>query len=512
MMRVVCLLSLAAIAAFTKARADELTADEIRAETSRDQHAALELFRDFLALPNDAHEPADILKLVGWLEPQFEKRGFKTQRIATAGSPLLLAEMTVPGAPKTALIYLQADGQPADPSSWAQESPWKPVLKQGQADGGYEIIDWPAKGAAINETIDPNWRVFARSASDSKGPMTQFLLAMDAIAALGAAPAFNLKVIVDTEEEMSSPHLPAAVEANRELLAADFLLIFDGPPHASNKPTVAFGARGITTVTLTAYGPKVNQHSGHYGNFAPNPAFHLARILGSMKSANGRVTIKGFYDGVKLTDDVRAKLAAVPDDEAAILAGMGLAEADKVAPTLQEALQYPSLNIRGLEADHVGKQAHTIIPAVAIAEIDVRTVKESNPERLVALVRKHIEKLGYFVAAKEPTDEERRTHPHIVSFAYHVGYAAFRSEFDEAAGLVARAGMQRLYGEEPILIRTQGGSIPISPFVEALGIPAAIVPTVNIDNNQHSPNENIRLGNFFEGIAILASVLTSEAD
>lgn len=483
-----------------------LSGDDIRALAATQHDPALVLYREFLSLPNDAAYPDDIAKLVAWMAPQFEKRGFESQRIETEGSPVLFAERKFPGAAKTALIYLQADGQPVDRSKWEQPDPFKPVLKR-ETGAGWEIIEWPAKAA----DYDPDWRIFARSAADSKGPMTQFLAAMDAINAAGIEPAFNLKVVVDTEEELGSPHLPAAVEAHRDLLAADFLLIFDGPPHASNQPTIVFGARGITTVTLTTYGPKVPQHSGHYGNFAPNPVFQMARILSSMKDDNGRVRIKGYYDGIKIGKDARALLKAVPDDEAAVLSGMALAEADGVAPNLQEALQYPSLNVRGLSAGWIGKEARTIIPATATAEIDIRTVKESDPERLVGLIRSHIEKLGYEVIDHEPGEDERRAEPGLVAMTYNVSYGAFRSDFDSPPGLVARAGMRRLYGAEPILIRTAGGSIPIAPFVETLGIPAAVAPTVNIDNNQHSPNENLRVGNFFEGIAILASVLTSEA-
>lgn len=483
-----------------------LSGDEIRAMAAAQHDSAIALYREFLSQPNDAVYPEDIEELVAWMEPQFQARGFLTQRIETGGSPALFAERTFPGAEKTALIYLQADGQPVDATKWDQPDPFKPVLKQ-KADDGWAIIDWPEKAS----DYDPDWRIFARSASDSKGPMTQFLAAMDAINAAGLDLDFNLKVIIDTEEELGSPHLPQAVEANRDLLAADFLLIFDGPPHASNQPTIVFGARGITTVTLTTYGPKVPQHSGHYGNFAPNPVFQMARILASMKDEAGRVRIKGYYDGIKIEKNVRALLEAVPDDETAILSSMALAEADKVAPTLQEALQYPSLNVRGLSAGWVGREARTIIPATATAEIDIRTVRESDPERLIGLMRKHIEKLGYKVIDHNPGEDERRAEAGLVTLAYDVNYGAFRSDFDSPPGLIARAGMRRLYGAEPILIRTFGGSIPIAPFVETLDIPAAVVPTVNIDNNQHSPNENLRVGNFFEGIAILASVLTSEA-
>ena len=499
---------LAAFSLLSVSAAAEPTGDEIRAAAGRDPHGALALFAEFLALPNDAHYPDDIDRLVAWIEPQFEKRGFTTRRVATAGSPALFAERRVEGAAKTALIYLQADGQPVDAAKWDQESPWKATMKRPLGDGAYEAIPWPARGAAI----DPDWRVFARSASDSKGPMAQFLLAIDALDAAGIAPGYNLKVIVDTEEELGSPNLAPAVEANRALLAADFLLVFDGPPHASNAPTVVFGARGITTLTLTTWGPKTPQHSGHFGNFLPNPAHDLALLLASLKDADGRVRIKGFYDGVKIDRATREILAATPDDEAAILARMGQARTDKVAPSLQEALQYPSLNIRGLDALYVGDEARTLIPASATAELDIRTVVESDPERLAALVRGHIEKQGFHVLDRPPTDEERRDHARIATLTHHVAYAAFRSDFDGAPGLVARAGMKRLYGAEPILIRTGGGSIPIAPFVSTLAIPAAIVPSVNIDNNQHAENENIRVGNFLDGVAILASTLAARAE
>jgi acetylornithine deacetylase/succinyl-diaminopimelate desuccinylase-like protein len=487
--------------------AETLSAERIGDLTRQNTRAAIELYREFLSLPNDANNPDDILALLDWMEPQFSERGFETRRLSTAGSPLLFASRAGPAAAPTVLVYLQADGQPVDPSAWFQDDPYRAVLKERQPDGNWEIISWNS----MQREIDADWRVFARSASDSKGPMTQFLVAMDILKQAGASLPFELKVIVDTEEELGSPHLPAALVDNRALLAADMLLIFDGPPHASNRPTVAFGARGIATVTLTAYGPRSAQHSGHYGNYVPNPAFHLARILAAMKDADGRVLLPGFYDGIEIDDALLDQLAAVPDDEAAIRSAIGIADADKVAGSLQQALQYPSLNIRGLSSGWVGRESRTIIPATATAELDLRLVKESDPERLIGLVRSHVEEMGYHVIDHEPTDAERREYEGLVRFESAFSYAAFRSAFDDPPGQMARAGMRNLYGEEPILIRTMGGSIPIAPFVDTLGIPAAIVPTVNIDNNQHSPNENLRLGNFIEGISILASVLSRTA-
>ncbi len=133
---------------------------------------------------------------------------------------------------------------------------------------------------------------------------------------------------------------------------------------------------------------------------------------------------------------------------------------------------------------------------------------ESDAERLIGPIRAHVEGQGFHVIDREPSDNEREEHPRIASFTYDISYGAFRSDIDAAPGRMARAGMRHLYGEEPILIRSMGGSIPIAPIIEALGMPAATVPTVNIDNNQHSPNENIRLGNFLDGIAILMAVLS----
>ena len=482
---------------------DRISAGQIRDMVNSHALEAFTLYREFLSLPNDANVPDQIGSLNSWVQGAFEQRGFATRLIATEGSPSIYAERLSAGASKTVLIYLQADGQPVDPAAWHQPNPYEAVLKQQTADGDWEIISWDA----VQGTLNPDWRIFARSASDSKGPMTQFLMAIELLTSVKQNLGYHLKVLIDTEEELGSPNLAAAVLANSELLAADMLLIFDGPPHASNRPTVSLGARGIATITLTTYGPRVAQHSGHYGNFVPNPALALSQILASMKTPDGVVTIDGFYDGVAIDDRTRAMLEAVPDDEEAILASMGLVRSDAVAGSLQEALQYPSLNIRGLSAGWTGAASRTIIPPTAVAEIDIRLVLESDPARLIGLVRTHIESLGFTVLDHAPSKDERMAYPRIVRLNHAVSYGAFRTDPEAPPARMARAGMRHLFGEEPIVVVTMGGSIPIAPIIEALDLPAASVPTVNIDNNQHSPNENLRLGNFLEGIAILMSVL-----
>jgi acetylornithine deacetylase/succinyl-diaminopimelate desuccinylase-like protein len=464
--------------------------------------------KELLSIPNDAHFPDDIEKNVKWCEAHFTKRGFKTQRLETPAAPLLLAEKKVdnPSA-KTVLIYLQVDGQPVDPNHWFQENPYEAVLKEHAEEGGWEIIDW---SNLQEKPLDLDWRIFARSTADSKGAVNMFLTANDMMLDRKEQTNFNMKVIMDFEEEIGSPNLPKAVTDYKEALAADMLIIFDGPLHISGKPSLTFGARGISEITLKVYGPIFPQHSGHYGNWAPNPAVRLSQLIASMKDENQRVTIPGFYDGITLSDEVKEILKSVPDDERYINNKLGIAEAQKVAPTYQESLQYPSLNVRGFSSGWVGEETRTIVPATATAEIDIRLVLESDPDRLINLVKKHIESQGYHVMDRKPTSRERAQHPKICQFNSSTSYLAFRTDFDSEVGLWLDRALVKAFGQKPIKQRTSGGSIPISPFVNELGIPAVTVPTVQRDNNQHSPNENIRVGNYVSGIKTIYSILTEE--
>lgn len=468
--------------------------------------ASLNLFQELLSIPNDAHFPEDIEKNIEWCEENFEARGFHTQRLETETLPLLLAERKAPNASKTVLVYLQIDGQPVDPTKWFQDSPWTPSLKARAANGDWEAIPW----SKLEGKVDPEWRIFARSASDAKGPVAMFLAALDAAADQKITPNYNLKLIMDFEEELGSPQLPAAVKKYQDELSADMLIIFDGPRHISNQPTLTFGARGIATITLTIYGPRAPQHSGHYGNYAPNPAVRLAQLIASMKDEDGRVTIPGFYDGISLDKKTKEILAQAPDDEDFIKKSIGIAETDKVGNNYQEAIQYPSLNVRGLSSGWIGSKVRTIIPATATAEIDVRLVLESDPERLLQLIRNHIEKQGYRLMDKEPTEEERAKYSRMAFFRSRISYQAFRTDFDSEVGLWLDKALSRAFGQTPVKIRNSGGSIPISPFVNTLGIPAVTVPTVNRDNNQHSPNENVRLGNYIEGVKTFLAILSEK--
>lgn len=498
----------------TFVQAQKITSEKLQSVSEKYAVQSFKEFYDLLSIPND-HGPEDIEKNVQWCEKTFATRGFTTLRLKTKTVPLLLAGRKVKNAKKTVLIYLQIDGQPVNAKAWDQESPWKPTLKQ--KDEQARLPDGQGKWNAIPyeklyEGYNRDWRIFARSTSDAKGPAAAFLASLDALKELKTEPNFNIKVIMDFEEELGSPQLPQAVKDYKNELAADMLIIFDGPRHISNQPTLSFGARGICEITLTTFGPRQPVHSGNYGNYTPNPAMRLAQLLASMKDENGRVIIPGFYDGVVLSAEEKETLKQVPDDENEIKKFLGISKPDNIGENFQESIQYPTLNIRGLDALHVGDQARTLIPAVAVAEIDIRLVPSSNPERLIGLVRKHVEDHGYYIIDREPTEEERMKYPKIASFQSAISYGSFQTPFNSACGLWLNKAMVKAFGKDPIKIRMTGGSIPISPFVTTLGIPAVSVPTVNPDNNQHAENENIRVGNYIDAVKTFLAILTEKLD
>ncbi len=473
---------------------------------------SLDDFEDFLALPNDARVDGQIEPNLQWVEKAFAQRGFVGKRLKNAGLDLLLFhyQAATPQA-ETVLFYGHVDGQAVDVSKWVLAPPFQPVYGRmdSRADGSIHYTRVATRPAAPERT---DVRLFARSSSDAKAPILLFLVAWDHLIASGKRPNYHVKFIVDPMEEAGSPDLPGAVETHRADLAAEHLVILDGPVHAINAPTIVGGARGIASARLTVYGPKLSQHSGHYGNYAPNPALRLAQLLASMKNEAGRVTIPGFYDGITLDDATRRQLASVPDDADEIHRRIGFRTPDGVGENLQEALQYPSLNIKGIQSGWVGAAARTIIPATAVANLDLRLVQESDGDRLLELVRKHLEAQGYFLIpeGREPTDEERARYPRLASFAGTTSYGAFRTDLNGPTVQWLRSALHRTFQREPILIRTMGGSVPIAPFVTVLDVPAVVLPLVNPDNNQHSPNENILLKNYFSGAETLYGVLAEE--
>ncbi len=471
---------------------------------SHQQQIVAELIR-LLAIPNIAADKPNIRKNADQLVRMLTRRGLTSALLETAGNPLVYGELKVPGATRTLLLYAHYDGQPVAPSLWTQADPFRPVLRTGRVDqGGQEVLD-PGSIAKFED----DWRVYARSASDDKSPIVALCAAFDALEAAGLAPTSNIRVILDGEEEASSPSLVPAIGRYGDKLRADAMIILDGPGHSSGRPTIVYGARGIVTFDLTVFGPKAGVHSGNYGNWMPNPALRLATLLASMKNDDGRVTVAGFYDTVRpFSPAERALLDGVPDDSGRMLETFGIANPERAFPKLQDAMQYPTLNIRGLASAHVGAGARTIIPDRAVAAMDIRLVKETRAEDLLDKVRAHIRTRGYHLVDGEPDAATRAAHDRIARLAVSESITnAFRTSPDDPQAKAVAAAISRTYGAPPVQIRTLGGTVPIAQFIDALGFPAIGIPVVNFDNNQHEENENVRLGHLFDAVVTIAALL-----
>lgn len=484
--------------------AQKMSAPEIRNMAALHLEKGIDDLIDFLKIPNDGHFEEQVAQNMAWCETLFRELDFSTQVLPTEGAPLLFAEKKSRKNKKTILFYLQIDGQPVDQKQWDQDNAFIPVLKKQNSDGTWSQIEWEG----VKNDIDPDWRIFGRSASDSKGPAMAFITALRILKTKRLKPEFNIKVIMDFQEEMGSPHLAAAVAQNRSLLNADVVLIMDGTRHLSNWPTLTYGARGIATASLRVFGPRYPLHSGQYGNFAPNPVFEASRLLASLKDEEGRVLIDGFYEGIELTDTDKKALNALPENQDSLLLRLGIAKNERVGNTYQEALQYPTLNVRGLKAAWVGNEVRTIIPDEVQIEFDMRLVSETPGERLMDLFKLHIEKQGFHLVDSIPSELERQTYSKLASLKYRLGSLPFRTDMNSETGKFLNEAMGPIFGDKVVNMRTTGGSQPIAPFVRTLGVPAVSIRIPNPDNNIHAPNENLRLGNFEEGIMMCLAILS----
>ena len=468
------------------------------------QQSILREFMDLLTLPNIARDINDIRRNAQAVSSLLERRGVKTRLLEVPGAPpVVYGEILVPNATRTVIFYAHYDGQPLDPKEWASP-PWQPVLRDRPLEKDGRIMPLPATGR-----IDPEWRLYARSASDDKAPIIALSAALDALHASSVPLHQNVKFVFEGEEEAGSPHLAQIIAANKELLRSDVWLICDGPVHQSRRPQVVFGARGIVSVDITVYGASRELHSGHYGNWAPNPAMMLAQLLAGMKDADGRVLIDHFYDGIEplSATELRA-IAEAPDIESGLARELSLGRTEGAGKKLVELLNYPSLNIRGMSSAHTGAGASNVIPSTATAALDIRLVKGITPAMATGRVTAHLRKQGYFLVEDDPDAETRLSHPKVakVNTGAFAAYNASRTSMDLPISQIVLRIAESARG--PIIkLPTMGGSVPLYMIEEILHAPTITIPIANHDNNQHSFNENIRLQNLWDGIELLAALL-----
>jgi acetylornithine deacetylase/succinyl-diaminopimelate desuccinylase-like protein len=471
-------------------------------EIDRNLKKILLKHKEFVSIPNLPENKVHMFKNITWVSRELNKLNFKVNVLASETLPVLFAEKNIDKDLKTVLFYFHLDGQPVNPKMWNQEDPFIPVLKERNEEGVFEEIDWNN----LDKKIVDDWRIFGRAAADDKAPIIMLLSALEILQNQKTKPTFNIKIVFDLEEEYGSYGFLSTIEKYKKIYASDYFIIMDGPAHSSNKPTLTFGCRGIATCTITTYGSKLPQHSGHFGNYVSNPVFTLSHLLSSMKSESGKVLIKDYYKGIAISDEVHEVLKNVPDNKEEMNRSLFIHTSENVGNNYQEALQYPSLNIRQIETSWKGDKPKTIIPEFAKVNIDVRLVMETDGEQQLEKIKKHIKKQGFLLLDSVPTDSERLSNAKIVTFIGDKGVNAFRTNIGLEFGSLLQKEFKKTFKESPVIIRTMGGTVPIIPAIKVLNIPAIIVPMVNMDNNQHNPNENIRIGNIRQGIKICLSI------
>ena len=450
----------------------------------------LQEFNSLLSIPNVASDTDNIRRNADVLTALLERRHVAAKLLTVPGAnPVVYGEIKTPGARRTIVFYAHYDGQAVNPADWESKAPFTPMTKM----------------------VNGEPRIYARSASDDKAAIVAQLTALDALQAAHIPFKANLRFVWEGEEEAGSTNLGAVLEKYRDELGGDVWLICDGPVDQSGRQSVVFGARGVTHIAITLYGPNHELHSGHYGNWAPNPAMMLAQLLGGMEDANGHVLIPHYYDGVApLTPLEKQAIAGAPDNAAMLMREFGLGRTNGSGKSLLELLNEPTLNIDGFASARVGAKANNVVPSTATADIDMRLVKGLDWKTQQQRVVDYIASQGYFIVDAPPDDGTLLAHPRV-AFVYRdpVGYNAVRTPMDLPIAREVIAAVESARG--PVVkLPTMGGSVPLEMIEKALKVPTITVPIANYDNNQHAANENIRLQNLWDGIEVMAALEAME--
>ena len=437
----------------------------------RDEHR--EILFELLRQPSISAHDAGVRECAALLATTIERQGIAARVIETRGQPVVYADLPGPPGAPTILFYGHYDVQPPDPLDEWVTPPFEPAIRDG--------------------------RIYARGAGDNKGQLLAHVFASGAYLATGTPPPINVKLLFEGEEESGSPNLAEFFRRHRELLRADAVITADGPKHESGRAQVFFGVRGLLYVQLEAAGANRDLHSGNKGGLAPNPAMRLCQLAASMKTPDGRVAIEGFYDDVVgPTPYERELLGRIPFDEVEVKRDLGLAALERVGglPHLEKLMFEPTLNICGFHSGYGGPGSKTVIPARATLKMDMRLVADQDPDDIYSKFVSHCDQQAPEVVVKRLG---RGTPPSKTSPELPICQRVVRA-------VVAAAG-----DGEPVVLPVLGGSMPDYLFTKVLGAPSIGVPYANPDENNHSPNENLGLAEFYAGIITSAHIIQGVA-
>ena len=446
-----------------------MTATRSDVDAYLDAHAERRLasYREFVAIPSISALPAhagDCRRAAAWIEAQLREIGVEHVEVAeTGGHPVVYGDWLHADDAPTVIVYCHYDVQPVDPLDLWETPPFEPQVRNG--------------------------RMYGRGVADDKGQLHMHLRATEALLATRGRLPVNLRFVFEGEEESSSVHLDAWLQANRERLAADLVVISDSGFFEGNLPAITLGLRGLMYCQIDVEGPPVDLHSGSYGGAVENPANALARIIAGLKDPDGRIVVPGFYDEVvELSAAERAALAELPFDDEAYREALGLAVlAGEVGyTTLERRGARPTLDVNGIWGGFQGDGAKTIIPAHAHAKISCRLVADQDPARIFELVRDHILAIAP-PGVRTSVRSLGGGHPSLMPMDHPATQAAARA-------------LEATFGRAPLFTR-EGGSIPVcASFDRLLGLPVVLLGFTNPDDNAHAPNESMVLANHETGI------------
>lgn len=458
-------------------------------------------FSDLLSLPNYAEDSDDILRNAQFIADMLRERGLEPEIWQVDGSaPAVFAERSTPGATTTIVVYAHYDGQPVDADAWASP-PFSPVLRDGRVEDDSSVVE-PTFPLNINH------RIFARSAGDDKAPIIAALYALEAMDNAQLPPSVNLKFFFEGEEEIGSPYLGQLLKQHADRLDADLWLFCDGPMHQSRRPQIAYGVRGATGFHVTTFGATRPLHSGHYGNWAPNPLAMMNHLMSSMRAEDGTVLMEGFYDEVR--EPTQAEMSAIdeiPRVDLALKLDLSLGSTEGNGERLEALLLRPALNFRGIQGGGVREKSRNAIATEVTASFGIRLVPDQSVEHLQGVVRRHLQSEGYFVVTSAPDPETLAAHEKVALLEWgNNGYRALRTPLDHPVADRLANIVDDWSGGNLVRLPTMGGSLPLFLIEETLDTPVIILPVANHDNNQHGANENLLIGNLWDAIDLYAVV------
>ncbi|GAA0371561.1 M20/M25/M40 family metallo-hydrolase [Alkalibacterium iburiense] len=397
-----------------------------------------------------------------------EDSGIDTKIMETKGHPVVYGEVIHPDNTLTVLFYGHYDVQPPEPLDLWKSDPFEPTIRDK--------------------------KIYARGVGDNKGQLIAHVLAVGTLLKeLGSLPV-NVKFLFEGEEEMGSVNLASFVEENKELLQADLAYTADGPMEGEDQPSVTLGNRGILYSEIRGYGANRDNHSGNKGNIAPDPALASIHLIRSMINEKGEVLIKDFYSDIwPPTEEELAHLSTLPyhPDKTAKVIGMPTLNMSKEEYYTNLCFK-PTFTIAGIESGYTGEGTKTIIPSHATVKLDIRLAPGQDPELIYSLLKEHV---AHFPSDCQFTIEKLSAVKPSKTSLHH----PLVQEVIEAVHIA--------YDKKPVVLPALGGTGPMYVFTDILNIPSVTVPYANVDEDNHAPNENMGLKEFFNGIRATCSTI-----